>query len=151
MPGYGVSEDPSGLLPWSWAAERLTASRNYWLGTVDPSGAPHAVVVWGVWHDETFWFSTGGASRKTRNLRAEPRCTVAPETTADGLVVSGRAVAVPPGPAVDPVRELYVAKYGEGFPPPGDDPLFRVRPELVLATPEQDFTSRPTRWRFPPP
>ena len=151
MPGYGVSEDPSGLLPWSWAVERFTASRNYWVGTVDPSGAPHAVVVWGVWHDEAFWFSTGGASRKTRNLRAEPRCTVAPETTADGLVMTGRAVAVPAGPAVEPVREAYVAKYGEAFPAPGEDPLFCVSPELVLATPEQDFTTHPTRWRFPPP
>jgi hypothetical protein len=151
MPGYGVPEDTAGLLPWSWAVARLTASRNYWVGTVDASGAPNAAVVWGVWSDEAFFFSTAGASRKARNLRAEPRCTVAPETTADALVVSGRAIAVPGGPDVDRVREAYVAKYGEGFPDPGGDPLFCVHPELVLATPEADFTNRPTRWRFPSP
>ena len=154
MPGYGVPADTTGLLPWSWVVERLTASRNYWIGTVDASGAPHAAVVWGVWHDDgssgAFFFSTGGASRKARNLRAEPRCTVAPETTADALVVSGRATAVTSGAELDPVRDAYVAKYGEGFPEPGADPLFCVRPELVLATPEADFTNRPTRWRFPP-
>ena len=35
MPGYGVSgpEHGTGLLHWSWAAERLTAARNYWVAT----------------------------------------------------------------------------------------------------------------------
>jgi hypothetical protein len=33
MPGYGISgpAEGSGLLHWSWAAERLTAARNYWV------------------------------------------------------------------------------------------------------------------------
>ena len=32
MPGYGIAgpAEGSGLLHWSWAAERLTAARNYW-------------------------------------------------------------------------------------------------------------------------
>jgi hypothetical protein len=31
MPGYGIAgpTEGSGLLHWSWAAERLTAARNY--------------------------------------------------------------------------------------------------------------------------
>jgi len=35
MPGYGTlePEEGTGLLPWSWAVERLTSSRNYWLAT----------------------------------------------------------------------------------------------------------------------
>src|SRR6476469_1732242 len=104
MPGYGVPGEPAGMLPWSWAVERLTASRNYWIGTVDPSGAPHAAVVWGVWYDDAFHFSTGGRSRKARNLRVESRCTVAPETTADALVVSGRAEPGVYGPDLGPIR-----------------------------------------------
>jgi len=36
MPGYGIAgpAEGSGLLHWSWAAERLTAARNYWVATV---------------------------------------------------------------------------------------------------------------------
>jgi hypothetical protein len=75
---------------------------------------------------------------------------VATEGTADGLVVSGRADVVTDAALVDEVRSAYAAKYGEGFPEAGADPLFRVRPTVVVATPEQDFTRRPTRWRFPP-
>jgi hypothetical protein len=48
MPGYGIvgPTQGSGLLPWSWAEERLTASRNYWVASSWPDGRPHAMPVW---------------------------------------------------------------------------------------------------------
>ena len=51
MPGYGIlaAEAGRGLLPWSWAAERLAKARTYWLATTRPDGRPHAMPVWGVW------------------------------------------------------------------------------------------------------
>jgi hypothetical protein len=151
MPGYGISDDPADLLPWAWAVERLSASHDYWVGTVDPVGGPHLAVVWGVWWEDAFWFSTGAGSRKARNLRGDPRCTVATGVAADGLVVTGVAAARAPqsgdeGDAAAAVRRAYVEKYGEGFPEDGGDPLFEVRPRLVVATPEQDFARHPTRW-----
>ncbi len=35
MPGYGIVDANSGggLLPWEWAVEHLTKSRNYWIAT----------------------------------------------------------------------------------------------------------------------
>ena len=36
----------SALLPWSWAAERLTGARNYWVATVRPDGRPHCRPLW---------------------------------------------------------------------------------------------------------
>jgi hypothetical protein len=50
MPGYGIlgPTKGSGLLPWSWAEERLTASRNYWVASSWPDGRPHSMPVWGV-------------------------------------------------------------------------------------------------------
>jgi hypothetical protein len=44
MPGYGIKDDGDKLLPWSWAAEQLAKSRNYWLTTVRPDGKPHTVI-----------------------------------------------------------------------------------------------------------
>ncbi len=40
MPGYGITgaDQGSGLLDWSWAAQRLTEARNYWVATVWPTG-----------------------------------------------------------------------------------------------------------------
>ena len=42
MPGYGIAgpTDGTGLLPWSWATERLTWSHDYWVATVRPDGTP---------------------------------------------------------------------------------------------------------------
>ena len=59
MPGYGIAgpSEGTGLLPWAWAEERLSGSRNYWAVTLWPDGRPHAMPVWGVWDDASFWFS----------------------------------------------------------------------------------------------
>ncbi|MFG1646895.1 hypothetical protein ACGFMK_42015 [Amycolatopsis sp. NPDC049252] len=36
MPGYGIAAAGEGLLPWSWADERLRASHDFWLATDAP-------------------------------------------------------------------------------------------------------------------
>jgi hypothetical protein len=47
MPGYGVApaSEGSGLLPWSWAEDKLRTSHDYWLGSVWPDGRPHLMPV----------------------------------------------------------------------------------------------------------
>jgi hypothetical protein len=72
MPGYGLPEEDKGLLPWPWAEQRLETSRNYWITTVKHDDSPHTMVVWGLWHEGRFLFSTGGTSSKARNLAQNP-------------------------------------------------------------------------------
>ena len=36
---YGVPTDEAGLLPWSWAIERLEAARDFWFATTRPDVA----------------------------------------------------------------------------------------------------------------
>src|SRR5213078_895996 len=66
MHGYGILDADSGkgLLPWTWATERLAKARNYWVSTSRPDGNPHLMPVWGIWLDDAFCFSTGTKSRK---------------------------------------------------------------------------------------
>ena len=45
----GIPDDPEGMLPWSWAEQRLKKSHNYWITTVTPDNSPHTMVVWGLW------------------------------------------------------------------------------------------------------
>src|SRR6266487_2885480 len=96
MPGYGIvgPTEGSGLLPWSWAEERLTASRNYWVASSWPDGRPHAMPVWGVWDAGAFWFSSSRRSRKARNLDFYPRCVVTTENAVEPVVVEGLAEVV---------------------------------------------------------
>ena len=148
MPGYGISDDPAGLLPWSHALALLEKARTYWVATCSPDG-PHVAAVWGVWFDDALCFSTGGRSRKARNLAADPRCSVAVPVRTDSdesVVLRGTARRLPVVP--DGLAEAYVAKYGSGFPPVDESPLFAVSPETVIALTE-DFTGQATRFRFP--
>lgn len=158
MPGYGIraAGEGTGLLPWSWARERLEAARNYWVGSVrtDADGAwPHLAPVWGVWaDDDTFWFSSGLRARKVRNLAAEPRCTVAPEHAEDPVVVEGLATIVTDHAALERFIAATNAKYGTGygvdFPDPAVNATVQVRPERAWGLVQQDFTGSPTRWTF---
>lgn len=154
MPGYGVlpAAAGSGLLPWSWAAEKLRVSANYWLASTWPEGRAHLMPVWGVWADEAFWFSSGGASRKVRNLRADPRCTVAVEDALDPVVLEG--VAEVRGQEQDRRRFLialnakYDTDYGLDFLDGVSALCLRVRPIAAFGLRQQDFAGSPTRWTF---
>ena len=104
FPGYGVPDDPAGMLPWSWADERLLAARNYWVATA----GPHASPVWGLWQDGTLLFSCGRDSRKARALAQDARLVVHLESGDDVVIVEG--VAEPETATVGDV-EAYEQKY----------------------------------------
>jgi PPOX class probable F420-dependent enzyme len=152
MPGYGIvgPEEGSGLLPWSWAEERLIASRNYWVATVWPDGRPHAMPVWGVWDAREFWFSSSRRARKVRNLLANPRCVVSTEGALNPVVVEGVAEVVTQVARLRRVLGLVNKKYRTEYTmelmDPATNATVRVRPRWAFGLREGDFTGSPTRW-----
>jgi hypothetical protein len=112
FPGYGVPEEPAGMLPWAWAEERLRASRNYWVAVA----GPHASPIWGLWQEGTLLFSCGRESRKARALAQDPRLVVHLESGDDVVIVEG--VAEPTSATVADV-EAYEQKY-DYRPDPGE-------------------------------
>ncbi len=62
-----------------------------WLATVNRDGSPHATGVGALWVDGSFWFETGLATRKGKNLARDPRCTLSLATSEFDLVVEGEA------------------------------------------------------------
>src|SRR5262245_23713524 len=111
MPDYGVDNADWAGLPWSWAAERLAASRNFWVVTATPHGRPHALPVWGVWHDgeSRFAFSCGPRSRKAANIAVNPHVVVAADSTVECISIEGMAIAVE-GDRADTWIERYLDK-----------------------------------------
>jgi hypothetical protein len=152
MPGYGImpAVGGDGLLPWSWAVQRLERSHNYWVATGRPDGSSHLAAVWGVWVEGAFRFSTGGRSRKARNLTADPRCVVTPEHAEESVVVEGVAERVTDDAELSRLMAAYRAKYGSGFPDPVQNPVFAVRPRVVFGIIEREaeFSASATRWVF---
>jgi nitroimidazol reductase NimA-like FMN-containing flavoprotein (pyridoxamine 5'-phosphate oxidase superfamily) len=149
MPGYGIAgpAEGRGLLPWSWAEKRLAESYRYWVISTGGRPWPHAMPVWGVWHGSCFWFSTGGRSRKTHNLRIEPRCTVHTDTV-DPVVIEGTATVAPAGDRLEEALARYNAKYPMEPPDLAENPVFVVTPRWVFGLVEAEFTASPTRWLF---
>jgi PPOX class probable F420-dependent enzyme len=151
MPDYGIAgpEEGSGLLPWSWAEERLTASRNYWVSSLWPDGRPHLMPVWGVWDGEALWFSSGGRSRKARNLAADARCVVATEDANEPVVLEGTARLAHDRGEIERVADRMNAKYG-GITADflAAHATIAVRPARAFSIAHDDFTGSPTRWVF---
>jgi nitroimidazol reductase NimA-like FMN-containing flavoprotein (pyridoxamine 5'-phosphate oxidase superfamily) len=146
MPGYGIRRDSEGLLPWSWAEERLRDAHNYWVATTRPDGRPHVTAVWGIWHEGAFYFNSGEESRKARNLGANADCVVCPEQASEAVIVEGRAEAISDAGLSKELNKVYAAKYGDS--PPGT--YFAVKPETVFGFVEHEtqFAATATRWRF---
>ena len=94
---YGIPKAMKGSLSWDWAHDRLTNSHNYLITTVRPDGRPHTMVVWGIWLDNAYYFSTGSTTRKARNLAANPNCVVCNDNVEEAVIVEGQArqLAVP--------------------------------------------------------
>jgi len=152
-PGYGFLESNKGLLPWSWAEQRLKKSHNYWITTVKPDGSPHTMIVWGLWQDGRFLFSTGSKSRKARNLAQNANCIVCTEHAHEAVIVEGVAEIA----EVAARRKLipaYERKYKFDLSTMKDDllsmkePVFAVRPRLAFGLWEKHFQGKSTRWKF---
>jgi general stress protein 26 len=147
MPGYGISESRKGILPWSWARQRLQGNHNYWISTVQSDGSPHTMPVWGVWHKDRLFFSTAITSTKARNLLANPRCTATTESATEAVIIEGTASEVSSKTVLAPVWRAYKQKYDWGI---DGEKLFVITPMKVFAFIEtaEQFATASTRWRF---
>jgi PPOX class probable F420-dependent enzyme len=159
MPGYGVPTEPEGMLPWSFAADRLSSSHDYWLATVWPDGRPHVMPVWGAWFDDRLWFSTDQVSRKARNLRTDARCVVTTDNPLEPVVLDGMAELITDRAQVVALTEVLRVKYSAEWLEEvytvdffdanlGGGGTYRVTPTSVFALKQSEFTTSPTRWRF---
>ena len=157
-PGYGFPEGNKGLLPWSWAEQRLKKSHNYWITTVRPAGSPrnvspHTMVVWGLWQDGRFLFSTGSKSRKARNLAENTNCVVCTERAHEAVIVEGIA-EIADVAARRKFLPTYERKYKFDMKGMKEDilsmkePVFAVRPRVVFGLWEKHFIGKSTRWTF---
>ena len=154
MPGYQISaaDQGTGLLPWSWAAERLAGSHDYWVATVRPDGRPHVMPVWGAWDGSALWFSSSPGSRKARNLDRDPRATVTTDNPSEPVVLEGSVTRVTDRDGNAAFAALVNAKYGTDYAVDFflANATFRLRPRLAFGLLQADFTGSPTRWEFDP-
>src|SRR5687768_11132817 len=154
----------SPALPWSRARDLLAApspTDRFFLGTVGPAGRPHAAGVGALWHDGDFYVVSGPGTRKSRNLAANPACTLAVSLEGMDLTFEGEATRVTDGPTLEALAARYRAVgwpaevEGEAFTAPYTAPsggpppwyLWRVTYHTVVAVASAEPHGA-TRWRF---
>jgi len=154
MPGYGLPDGDAGLMPWSWAQERLESGHGYWLATVRPDGRPHLMVIWGLWHQGAFYFSTGRESRKARNLESNARCVIGTERNGQAVIVEGTAAKLADIALLTQLLSIYERKYDYDMPAMKQDiltlrePIYVIQPAVAFGIDEQASLGTATRWRF---
>ena len=105
--------------------------------------------VW--WQDGRFLFSTGGKSRKARNLALNPNCVVCTEHAQEAIIVEGVA-EVADVAARRKLIPTYQRKYDWDLSAMKDDllsmkePVLLGAPEVVFALWEKYFQTKSTRW-----
>jgi nitroimidazol reductase NimA-like FMN-containing flavoprotein (pyridoxamine 5'-phosphate oxidase superfamily) len=146
-PGYGLSEEKKGLLPWAWVAKQMAGCHTFWVATIHPENRPHVMPVWGVWVDDAFYFSTGRKSRKSQNLARNAACTVTNDDGEQAVIVEGSAYESKDASALERVAAAYKKKY-KMDPRSMGEPIFAVRPGTVFGFVEKTFPKSATRWKL---
>jgi hypothetical protein len=112
--------DGNPALSWSRPHDLLAASAtahvNFFLGTVRPDGRPHAAGIGALWFDGDLYLVSGPETRKSRNLAANPACTISVHLEGIDLVLEGEAHRVTNPPTLERVAELYREEGGWGPP-----------------------------------
>lgn len=107
---YGSAE-----LPWSRPRDLLASDTpesdlTFFVATVRPDGRPHSAGVGALWVDDALYFVGGPGTRRSRNLAANPACSVSVRLPGIDLVLEGDAHRV-----TDPsTLERVAAAYREG-------------------------------------
>ena len=103
--------------------------------------------------EQSVWFSSGGMSRKARNLAVNPWAVITTDNPFEPVVVEGEATLVSPTDErssvsrfADAVNSKYDAEYSLEFFL--DNACFRIAPARVYGLTESDFTGSPTKWTF---
>lgn len=154
IPGYGIPKTKKGLLPWKWAEDRLSKSRQYWIATTRPDGRPHVMVVWALWLDGFLYFSTGNKSRKAQNLAKNPHCTMCTGKADEAVILEGLVDTEKDAECIREFLRLYEKKYKWDMSEMADDllklkePVFRLRPKTAFGLAEKTFATSATRWIF---
>ncbi len=90
IPGYSIPHDEDGMRAWSDVSAQIAQARQYWVGTVDTRGQPHAVPTWGIWVDTTLFFDGGPQVRWVRNLVVNPKVVVHLESGENVVILEGK-------------------------------------------------------------
>jgi len=156
----------SAALPWSRPHDLLEKPQEgseltFFLSTTRPDGRPHSAGVGAIWHEGNIYFTSGPETRKSRNLAANPACTISVRLEGIDLILEGEATRITDQPTLEKLAKVYrdggwpAEVKGDAFTAPFSAPSAGAPPWYVyhfmfdtafgVATAEPNGA---TRWHF---
>ena len=77
------------------------------LSTTRPDGRPHTAGIGALWHDGDLYFTSNPDTRKSRDLAANPACTIAMRLPGIDLVFEGEAARTTDPTLLEAVAALF--------------------------------------------
>lgn len=157
-PGMMMEVSETGRqLSWDEVAALLGPARNYWLGTVNLDGTPHAAPVWGVVVDSVVFLYTERSTRKAKNLARDGRGVLHLESAEEVVIVHGDFEDAGHPRGLTTVLGALAAKYDrpedrQYLPSENEefDVVHRLRPRRALLWQLSDYDASQARWDAPP-
>jgi hypothetical protein len=146
---YGFTTSTPHTPPtWDSVIERIRTSRNYWICSISSDGYPHALPVWGIWVEDHLYFVTKRASKKGRNLLANPKIAVHLESGDDVVSFQGTVIEVTDQARLTQIAAVYAGKYKGDQIYPDIEVVFELLPRLAFTWLERNYHETATRWQF---
>jgi hypothetical protein len=119
----------SGELPWSRPREILAsdtpeADLTFFVASVRPDGRPHSAGVGATWVDGALYFTSGPGTLKSRNLAANPACSVSVRLRGIDLVLEGEAHRITDASTLERLAAVYRTS---GWPASVEDDALTAR------------------------
>jgi PPOX class probable F420-dependent enzyme len=129
--------------------ERLRKNLILWLGSVRPDGRPHLVYVFFLWDGKHILIFSQPNSQKIRNVRHNPKVTLALDDTKDGedmVILEGKAELLH-DPEVNATLPAYAAKYDSLLKRVGltAEAMAAIYSQAILVTPTRILYRQGTR------
>lgn len=159
--GTGVTEDARSI-EWPDVVRRFRSGGYRWFTSLRPDGQPHTRPVFAAWSESVLFTASKATARKSRNLDADGRCSIATDVDGAHVVVEGVATRVLDEETLRQASAAFQDVYGwpttvagdeldaeYGAPTSGGPPyrIYKITPTTAYAFPANaDFF--PTRWTF---
>ena len=145
--GYQMPEMKENLVSWDFVAEQMVQSRHYWISTVFADGRPHAVPVWGIWHENRFHFEGGMQTAWGQNILKNPHIAVHLPSADKVVMIEGTAHIIQDDEIDDETWEILDTTFQRKYQVDKGSPYLYVQPKRVMAWDGEALTTM-TRWVF---
>ena len=102
----------------------------------------------GLWFEDAYYFGTDPATRKAKNLAANPHCILINEKLDELVIVEGVAETVEYSQLPQGLSDASKSKYGWPLDPRKGGHVYKLMPRVVFAFPLQQIATGVTKWVF---